>query len=57
MVAMGIIGYNSNGLQSVAWTNQKPPQGVDGFFAGASNIIFTFGGHAMLLEVVDSMFK
>ncbi|EFN55688.1 hypothetical protein CHLNCDRAFT_133952 [Chlorella variabilis] len=56
MVAMGIIGYNDEGLQSVAWTDQTPPS-LDGFFAGASNIIFTFGGHAMLLEVMDSMFR
>lgn len=42
MVAMGIKGYNNGGLQSVAWTDQKP-QSLDGFFAGASNIIFVFG--------------
>lgn len=37
MVAMGIIGYNDEGLQSVAWTDQTPPS-LDGFFAGASNV-------------------
>ncbi|GAB4818758.1 hypothetical protein N2152v2_005804 [Parachlorella kessleri] len=56
MVAMGIKGYNDEGLSSQAWREQKP-MGLDGFFAGASNIIFTFGGHAMLLEVMDSMFR
>eukprot|EP00887_Chlorella_sp_A99_P002750 scaffold6.g2750.t1 len=55
MVVLGISGYNRDGLNSVAWTNQTPPS-LDAFFAGASNIIFTFGGHAMLLEVMDSMF-
>lgn len=42
MVAQGIIGYNHEGLSSYAWKNQKPPS-LDAFFAGASNIIFTFG--------------
>jgi hypothetical protein len=98
MVSMGIKGYNDGGLQSVAWTDQKPVS-LDGFFAGASNIIFVFGeyrgvggwqagrwwwvetsshscraripdallpstppplytgGHAMLLEVMDAMFR
>ncbi len=44
MVAMGIKGYNDEGLSSQAWREQKP-MGLDGFFAGASNIIFTFGGY------------
>ena len=98
MVAMGIKGYNNEGLSSQAWKNQSPQGGWQGFFAGSSNIIFTFGahllglgweghlgsmgycllgtghcylwleilicpppspagGHAMLLEVMDSMFK
>ncbi|KAI7843624.1 hypothetical protein COHA_002864 [Chlorella ohadii] len=57
MVAMGIKGSGNEGLKSQAWTDQTPSAGWEGFFAGASNIIFTFGGHAMLLEVMDSMFK
>lgn len=43
MVALGIIGSGSTGLKSDAWTNQSPNGGWEGFFAGASNIIFTFG--------------
>jgi auxin influx carrier (AUX1 LAX family) len=34
-----------------------PPPSRDAFFQGFSNIVFTFGGHCMLLEVVDSQFK
>ncbi|PSC69121.1 auxin transporter 1 [Micractinium conductrix] len=56
IVVMGIQGADGQGLQSSPWTDQKP-ESLDGFFAGASNIIFTFGGHAMLLEVMDSMFR
>jgi hypothetical protein len=45
----GVVGIK-NGLKSEPWTNQSPSS-LTGFFAGASNIIFTFGGHAMLMEV------
>ena len=44
MVAMGIKGSDNQGLKSQAWTDQTPSAGWEGFFAGASNIIFTFGG-------------
>ncbi|KAL4441475.1 hypothetical protein ABPG77_001979 [Micractinium sp. CCAP 211/92] len=54
MVAMGIKGADDQGLNSAAWDNNVPS--LSAFFAGASNIIFTFGGHAMLLEVMDAMF-
>lgn len=43
IVVMGIQGADGQGLQSSPWTDQKP-ESLDGFFAGASNIIFTFGG-------------
>jgi len=43
MVAMGIKGSGNEGLKSQAWTDQTPSAGWEGFFAGASNIIFTFG--------------
>ena len=57
MVAAGVRGSGGQGLQSVVWTKQTPSQGWHGFMAGASNIIFVFGGHAMLFEVMDAMFK
>lgn len=47
MVAMGIKGYNNEGLSSQAWKNQSPQGGWQGFFAGSSNIIFTFGAHLL----------
>ncbi len=37
-----------NGLKAEAWTDENP-KSVYNFFAGASNIIFTFGGHGMLM--------
>lgn len=46
MVAMGIKGSGNEGLKSQPWTNQTPAAGWEGFFAGASNIIFTFGALA-----------
>ena len=45
-----------NGLKSEAWSREDPG-GVYNFFSGASNIIFTFGGHGMLLEVMDAMYR
>lgn len=57
MVVAGVRGSGGQGLQSTAWTNQTPSQGWHGFLAGASNIIFVFGGHAMLFEVMDAMFE
>ena len=56
MVAAGVRGSGGQGLQAVAFTNQTPSQGWHGFMEGASNIIFVFGGHAMLFEVMDAMF-
>ena len=37
-----------NGLKSEVWTNQNPGS-VYSFFSGASNMVFTFGGHGMLM--------
>ena len=45
----------AHGLQPHAAT--QPPLGLEAFFQGFSNIVFTFGGHCMLMELVDSQFR
>lgn len=57
MVSAGIKGSGGHGLQAAAWRNQTPSEGWHGFMAGAAQIIFVFGGHAMLFEVMDAMFQ
>ena len=42
--------------RSQVWT-APPINGLRGFFDGLTNILFTFGGHFMLVEVLDSMFR
>lgn len=46
----------ANGVDNSVWT-AAPYDGLDGFFDGLTNILFTFGGHFMLLEVLDSMYR
>lgn len=36
-----------HGLNAAAAT--QPPLGLDAFFQGFSNIVFTFGGHCMIM--------
>jgi hypothetical protein len=50
-----IITSLVHGLDSSA--AYQPPGSLEDVFAAVSNILFTFGGHCMLLEVLDSQFK
>ena len=45
----------AHGLKPYAATLQ--PTSIENIFAATSNILFTFGGHCMLLEVLDSQFR
>lgn len=45
----------AHGLDASAAT--QPPLGLTQAFQGFSNIVFTFGGHCMLMELVDSQFR
>lgn len=57
-VFLALIGttYTSWYMMAVSWSHgleaaaaSRPPLGLEAVFAGLSNILFTFGGHCMLL--------
>ncbi|KAI8476179.1 MAG: transmembrane amino acid transporter protein-domain-containing protein [Monoraphidium minutum] len=50
-----IVSSLAHGLDASAAA--LPPPGAEAFFQGFSNIVFTFGGHCMLMELVDSQFR
>ncbi|DBA89592.1 TPA: Lymphocyte transmembrane adapter 1 [Trebouxia sp. C0005] len=45
---------SAQGLQEGLW-GQAPTQGLQAFVEGSTNLLFVYGGHAMLMEVMDSM--
>lgn len=55
-LALAGTTYTSWYMMAVSWSHglnpaaaSRPPLGLEPVFAGLSNILFTFGGHCMLL--------
>ncbi len=47
----------AHGFENAAAAAAKQPTSISDIFQAVSSILFTFGGHAMLMEVLDSQFK